>query len=224
MIVNLLLLLVPLSVVLEYVVHAPPVWVFAIGVLAIVPLAEWIRRATEHLATRANTMRLALRQHGLFDAALAVELQPETVARDRGRLATMGRLASGNAALDIARLRLRDWLDAAVGSARLAMPEQAPALIVSMPAETLELDADRELLTTALSDALVDAAHARPQQSAIELHALHADAQVKIDVPGRDSSSALALLSCAVLAHGGEVLTLADGMRLRLCLPLAGPR
>jgi len=46
MIVNLFLLLVPLSVLLEYVVHAPPVWVFIVGLLAIVPLAEWIRRAT----------------------------------------------------------------------------------------------------------------------------------------------------------------------------------
>jgi len=55
MIVNLFLLLVPLSVVLEYVVHAPPVWVFLVGLLAIVPLAEWIRRATEHLAVRAGS-------------------------------------------------------------------------------------------------------------------------------------------------------------------------
>ena len=39
MIVNLFLLLVPLSVVLEYVVHAPPVWVFLGGLLAIVPRA-----------------------------------------------------------------------------------------------------------------------------------------------------------------------------------------
>jgi Ca2+:H+ antiporter len=55
MIVNLFLLLVPLSVLLEYVFHASPVWVFVIGVLAIVPLAEWIRRATEHLAVRAGS-------------------------------------------------------------------------------------------------------------------------------------------------------------------------
>src|SRR5678816_1965581 len=55
MIVNLLLLLVPISALLEYVVHAPPVWVFLVGLLAIVPLAEWIRRATEHLAVRAGS-------------------------------------------------------------------------------------------------------------------------------------------------------------------------
>src|SRR5690349_10646389 len=35
MIVNLFLLLVPLSVVLEYVFHAPPVWVFVVGLLGI---------------------------------------------------------------------------------------------------------------------------------------------------------------------------------------------
>src|SRR4029453_11057996 len=55
MIVNLLLLLVPLSALMEYVFHAPPVWIFLVGVLAIIPLAEWIRRATEHLATRAGS-------------------------------------------------------------------------------------------------------------------------------------------------------------------------
>ena len=50
MIFNWLLLLVPVPLVLTYVVHAAPVWVFVSAVLAIVPLAEWIRRATEQLA------------------------------------------------------------------------------------------------------------------------------------------------------------------------------
>ncbi|HEX3178263.1 MAG TPA: calcium/proton exchanger [Methylomirabilota bacterium] len=49
-----LLLLVPVSVVLAYVVQAPALWVFVSGVMAIVPLAEWIRRATEQLAKRAG--------------------------------------------------------------------------------------------------------------------------------------------------------------------------
>jgi len=43
------------SALLEYVFHASPVWVFVVGILAIVPLAEWIRRATEHLAVRAGS-------------------------------------------------------------------------------------------------------------------------------------------------------------------------
>jgi Ca2+:H+ antiporter len=54
-IVNLLLLFVPISVVLAYLVHAPAVWVFATGVLAIVPIAEWIRKATEHVAHRCGS-------------------------------------------------------------------------------------------------------------------------------------------------------------------------
>ena len=49
-----LLLLVPASLVLDYLVHAPPVWVFVSAVLAIIPLAEWIRRATEQLAKLAG--------------------------------------------------------------------------------------------------------------------------------------------------------------------------
>ncbi len=45
-----LLLLVPASLALTYLFHASPLWVFATAILAIVPLAEWIRRATDELA------------------------------------------------------------------------------------------------------------------------------------------------------------------------------
>jgi Ca2+:H+ antiporter len=54
MILNLLLLMVPVSLVLQYVVHASPVWVFAAAIVAIVPLAEWVRRGTEHMARLAG--------------------------------------------------------------------------------------------------------------------------------------------------------------------------
>jgi Ca2+:H+ antiporter len=55
MIFSLLLLLVPVSLVLEYGIHASPMWVFATAVLAIVPLAEWIRKSTEQLAERLGS-------------------------------------------------------------------------------------------------------------------------------------------------------------------------
>lgn len=45
-----LLLAIPVSLALEYLVHAPPLAVFLGGIVAIFPLAEWIRRATEHMA------------------------------------------------------------------------------------------------------------------------------------------------------------------------------
>jgi Ca2+:H+ antiporter len=51
---NFLLLAVPLSLLLAYVVHAPALWVFFSAVAAIVPLAEWIRKATEQLAKLAG--------------------------------------------------------------------------------------------------------------------------------------------------------------------------
>ncbi|MEO6875851.1 MAG: calcium/proton exchanger [Opitutaceae bacterium] len=51
---NLLLLLVPLSLILAYGTTAGPLWVFFTAVGAIIPLANWIRRATEHLAQRAG--------------------------------------------------------------------------------------------------------------------------------------------------------------------------
>ncbi len=55
MIFSLMLLLIPLSLILEHVVHAPPIWIFVTAVLAIVPLAEWIRRSTEQLAERLGS-------------------------------------------------------------------------------------------------------------------------------------------------------------------------
>ena len=55
MIFTYLLLLVPLSLVLEYLVHAPAPWVFVTAVVSIVPLAEWIRRATEQVANVAGS-------------------------------------------------------------------------------------------------------------------------------------------------------------------------
>jgi Ca2+:H+ antiporter len=54
MLVNALLLLIPVSLILAHVVHASPVWVFLTGILAIIPLAEWIRRGTEHMARLAG--------------------------------------------------------------------------------------------------------------------------------------------------------------------------
>ncbi len=55
MIFNWLLLLVPLALALHYFFHVGPLWIFICAVLAIVPLAEWIRRATEQLAQRAGS-------------------------------------------------------------------------------------------------------------------------------------------------------------------------
>jgi Ca2+:H+ antiporter len=53
--INAFLIFVPLSLALEYGFHAPGGWVFATGVLAIVPLADWIRRATEEVALRTSS-------------------------------------------------------------------------------------------------------------------------------------------------------------------------
>ncbi len=54
MIFTWLLLLIPLSLGLHYFLHLGPLWTFATAIFAIVPLAEWIRRATEQLAHRAG--------------------------------------------------------------------------------------------------------------------------------------------------------------------------
>ena len=54
MLMNLLLAFIPISLLLEYVLHAPPLWVFATATVAIIPLADWLRKATEQVAARAG--------------------------------------------------------------------------------------------------------------------------------------------------------------------------
>ncbi len=50
-----LLLLIPVSLALHY-LHAPPLVVFGAAALAIIPLAEWMRRATEQIAHHAGSV------------------------------------------------------------------------------------------------------------------------------------------------------------------------
>jgi Ca2+:H+ antiporter len=52
---KILLLFIPLSVGLAF-FHAPALWVFIAAAAAIIPLAEWIRRATEQIASHAGSM------------------------------------------------------------------------------------------------------------------------------------------------------------------------
>src|SRR4029079_17707665 len=49
-----LLLAVPLSIVLGYVLHAPGVWVFITACLGVLPLAAFMGDATEHLSHRTG--------------------------------------------------------------------------------------------------------------------------------------------------------------------------
>ena len=49
-----LLLFVPLSLALRYLVEARPIWIFLTGIVAIAVLADWLRRATEQLAEHAG--------------------------------------------------------------------------------------------------------------------------------------------------------------------------
>ena len=54
MIWNVLLAFIPLSLALKYGFHTGPMWVFLTAIVGIVPLAEWIRRATEQMARIAG--------------------------------------------------------------------------------------------------------------------------------------------------------------------------
>jgi Ca2+:H+ antiporter len=49
-----LLAAVPVSILLGYVLHAPPIWVFVTACLAVLPLAGYMGEATEHLAHRTS--------------------------------------------------------------------------------------------------------------------------------------------------------------------------
>jgi len=53
MIFNLMLLLIPISLLLRF-LHAPPAIVFIVTALAIVPLAEYVRRGTEEISKHLN--------------------------------------------------------------------------------------------------------------------------------------------------------------------------
>ena len=53
-VLSFLLLCVPISLGLKYLVGAPSVWIFIAAVMAVAVLAEWIRRATEQLAERVG--------------------------------------------------------------------------------------------------------------------------------------------------------------------------
>ncbi len=55
MIFKLLLGFVPLSMVLGYWLHVPAPWVFGTAIIAIVPLAEYVRRATEGVAAHSGS-------------------------------------------------------------------------------------------------------------------------------------------------------------------------
>ncbi|HEX2943290.1 MAG TPA: calcium/proton exchanger [Rhodopila sp.] len=50
----LLLLAAPVAPALKYLIGAPPIWVFVTGAVAIAVLADWIRRATDQLSSRAG--------------------------------------------------------------------------------------------------------------------------------------------------------------------------
>ncbi|MDV6375564.1 calcium/proton exchanger [Deinococcus arenicola] len=51
---KLLLAFIPISLLLEWVFKAPPLWVFATAVIAIIPLADLLRQGTEQIAARAG--------------------------------------------------------------------------------------------------------------------------------------------------------------------------
>lgn len=51
---KLLLAFIPISLLLEWVFHAPPLWIFATSVIAIIPLADLLRQGTEQIAARAG--------------------------------------------------------------------------------------------------------------------------------------------------------------------------
>ena len=55
MIFKWLLLLIPVSLALRYIFDAPPLVIFSAAIMAIVPLAEWIRRSTEQLAHKLGS-------------------------------------------------------------------------------------------------------------------------------------------------------------------------
>jgi Ca2+:H+ antiporter len=53
-ILNALLIFVPIAMVMEWVLHSPPMWIFAVSCLAVIPLAGMMGHATERIASRVG--------------------------------------------------------------------------------------------------------------------------------------------------------------------------
>ena len=53
-VLNLLLVFVPIAMVMEWVLHSPPMWIFVISCLAVIPLAGQMGHATEEIAERVG--------------------------------------------------------------------------------------------------------------------------------------------------------------------------
>ena len=51
---NLLLVFVPIAMLMEWVFHSPPIWIFVISCLAVIPLAGQMGHATEEIAERVG--------------------------------------------------------------------------------------------------------------------------------------------------------------------------
>lgn len=51
---NLLLVFVPIAMLMEWVLHSPPVWIFVVACLAVIPLAGLMGHATEEIAERVG--------------------------------------------------------------------------------------------------------------------------------------------------------------------------
>jgi Ca2+:H+ antiporter len=53
-VLNLLLVFVPLAMLMEWVLHSPPLWIFVVSCLAVIPLAGQMGHATEEIADRVG--------------------------------------------------------------------------------------------------------------------------------------------------------------------------
>jgi Ca2+:H+ antiporter len=53
-ILNALLIFVPIAMVMEWFLHSPPMWIFAVSCLAVIPLAGMMGHATERIASRVG--------------------------------------------------------------------------------------------------------------------------------------------------------------------------
>ncbi|MBV9772969.1 MAG: calcium/proton exchanger [Gemmatimonadetes bacterium] len=51
---NLLLVFVPVAIVMEWVLHSPPLWIFVVSCMGVIPLAGLMGHATEEIAERAG--------------------------------------------------------------------------------------------------------------------------------------------------------------------------
>ncbi len=138
-------------------------------------LAILARELRDRLAPLRSAVELLRAKDATFPEAAGLDDVIDCEVRQMARLVDdlldVSRLASGKVELRAERVALADIVSDAIEAARPAIERGAHELVVSLPAEPIELDADRARLARVFSNLLSNAAKYSPARASIRLRA-----------------------------------------------------